>query len=189
MKINKKKIVVPLLVFALVVTTIGGTLAWLMDKTDEVKNTFTVGNVGVTLQEKDKDGNWQETGRNDYQLIPGRDLSKEAKVTLDEGSQDAYVFIKVAKENNFDTYLTSAIDPAWTPLPGVDGVYYKENVKAGDAQTILAGNHVVVKDTLTNTDMMNAKELVPSISFTAYAIQKENIDTVADAWNQVKEAK
>lgn len=48
---NKKMVAVLLAVALLIGCGIGGTLAWLMDTTPAVTNTFTVGNVDITLVE------------------------------------------------------------------------------------------------------------------------------------------
>ena len=59
----KKKIFVPVVAAALALCcAIGGTLAWLTDKTDPVVNTFTVGNVDITLA---------ETTGQEYKMVPG----------------------------------------------------------------------------------------------------------------------
>ena len=41
---------------------VGGTLAWLTAKTDTIENTFTIGNVGIKLQEKQGE-DWKTAGR------------------------------------------------------------------------------------------------------------------------------
>ena len=48
----KKKITLTVTALALVIcVAIGATLAWLVDKTDDVTNTFTYGNIDITLTE------------------------------------------------------------------------------------------------------------------------------------------
>ena len=39
------------LVLVMMMAAVGGTIAWLTDSTDEIKNTFTVGNVDIDLTE------------------------------------------------------------------------------------------------------------------------------------------
>ncbi len=75
----KKKITLTVTALALVIcVAIGATLAWLVDKTDDVTNTFTYGNIDITLTETwntDTDGD--ET--NDAwvaKMIPGNTISK-----------------------------------------------------------------------------------------------------------------
>lgn len=81
----------------LVGCAIGGTLAWLTDKTDEVKNTFTTSNIDIELTETGttKDDTTGNETRN-YKMVPGWTLSKDPKVTVKAGSEDCYLFVKVA---------------------------------------------------------------------------------------------
>lgn len=83
---NKKKLVSLCLVLALVLTAvIGGTMAYYTD-TDEATNTFTTGNVDITLI---------EDFEQDSKLMPGVDVKKEVYVK-NEGSETAYVRVHVA---------------------------------------------------------------------------------------------
>lgn len=102
---SKKKIVTACLVVALLATgLIGGSLAYFTD-TDDQKNTFEAGNVGINLDEvvvekNDKTGNYDATDvRTDedqeYVLYPGMTVAKDPTITVDEGSNDAYVAAKV----------------------------------------------------------------------------------------------
>lgn len=172
---NKKKLLVPVMVVALVLATIGGTLAWLKAQTDEVKNTFTVGNVGVELA---------ETTGNEYKLMPGHEYTKDPKVTLTDGSEDAWLFVEVIRSEGFDDCVTAAIADGWTKLDSekTREVYYKESPKAGKAFPVLEGNKVTIKD-LTNDTM---PEVAPTLSFKAYAIQKDGFATVEKAWAEAQ---
>lgn len=177
MKTNKKKILVPLLVLALVVTTIGGTLAWLMDKTAPVENVFSVGNVDVELAESEG---------LDLQMIPGKTITKDPVVTFKAGSEKSYVFVKVDEEN-MPTYLTYDIDSKWTKL-GESNVYWQLMDKADVDQElpVIKDDKVTVGDNIGNTEMDAAKANAPKLTFTAYAVQwakdKTNF-TPEEAWN------
>lgn len=59
---------------------IGGTLAWLTTKTDAVVNTFTAGDIDVTLTET----------KEEYKMVPGRIIHKDPKVTVEKGSEECY---------------------------------------------------------------------------------------------------
>ena len=151
----------------------GGTVAWLVAKTDPVVNTFTYGNIDITLT---------ETTGTSYKIIPGTDITKDPKVTVKGGSEACWLFVEVKETGTFvANKVTYAIDNGWKALPGVDGVYYRE-VAAVTADTdfnVLEGNKITVKDTLTKTDIPTA---APKLTFTAYAVQKDGIDDVATAW-------
>lgn len=67
-------------------------------------------------------------------------------------------------------------------LPGVTGVYYRE-VSATTADTafaVLTDNKITVSTTLTKAEA-NAIT-TPTLTFTAYAVQKDAATTAADAW-------
>ena len=82
---------------------VGGTVAWLQAKSDEVVNTFTFGDITIKLDEtntdgKDAEGNNSTEARdtaNAYDLIPGEVNTKDPKVTVVSGSEKCYVFVKV----------------------------------------------------------------------------------------------
>ena len=179
MKMNRKKILVPLLVLALVVTTIGGTLAWLKYQTTPVVNTFTVGNVNLTLEESEE---------LDLKMIPGKEIKKDPVVKLTEGSEDAYLFVKVDKTENFDTYMTYGMAAGWTKLNGVSGVnnVWYRTATAGESFKVLLNDKVVVKDSVTNELMKEAGTSAPKLTFTGYAVQKAKDNntsfTPAEAW-------
>ena len=85
----KKRIITICLVAALLATCFAGTYAYLTD-TKAVKNTFTTGNVYITLTETGA-----ENGLNSYHLIPGKSYTKDPTITLNAGSENAYVAAKV----------------------------------------------------------------------------------------------
>ena len=168
---------IALLALVLVIGCVaGGTVAWLVAKTEPVVNTFTYGNIDITLT---------ETTGTSYKIIPGTNIEKNPKVTVTAGSEACWLFVKVEQTGTFvANKVTYAIDNGWTPLPGVDGVYYRE-VAAVTADTdfsVLEGNKITVSEDLTKAevDAITADEI--SLTFTAYAVQKAGIDTAADAW-------
>ena len=81
-KNNSKKLIVLLLVLMLLIgSVIGGTVAFLMTKTDPVTNTFVAGNIGVlTLTESDTAVKTAD-GKNTYVIIPGKNITKDPKVS------------------------------------------------------------------------------------------------------------
>mgnify|MGYP004428484369 CR=1 FL=1 len=168
---------IALLALVLVIGCVaGGTVAWLVAKTDTVTNTFTYGNINITLAET--------TGTN-YKIIPGTDIKKDPKVTVTAGSEACWLFVKVEETGTFVAdKVTYAIANGWTALPGEDGVYYRE-VAAVTADTdfsVLEGDKITVKDTLTKGDIKDIAATNPTLKITAYAVQKENIPDAATAW-------
>ncbi len=190
-KLGGKKLAVMLASLALVLcTVIGGTLAWLVTETDPVVNTFTYGDINITLHETDtnKDGD-NDPNTNTYPMIPGHTIAKDPKVTFKANSEDAWLFVKLEKVNNFDDFMTYEMADGWTALDNVDGVYYREASKATqDAEfTVIKDNTVTVKGEVTK-EMLNALDAngasnYPKLTVTAYAVQRDsNIATAADAW-------
>ncbi len=190
-KLGGKKLAVMLASLALVLcTVIGGTLAWLVTETDPVVNTFTYGNINITLKETDtnKDGD-NDPNTNTYPMVPGHTITKDPKVTFMANSEDAWLFVKLEKANDFDKFMTYEMADGWTKLDNVDGVYYREVSKAAqDAEfTVIKDDTVTVKGEVTK-EMLNALDAngasnYPKLTVTAYAVQRDNnVATATDAW-------
>ena len=111
MKKAKKIVALLLCAVLLVGASIAGTLAYLTFRTDEVKNTFTIGKVEIKLDEAvvDKETGVATTertekGNADVRMIPGRTIDKDPTVTVLKDSEDCYVRVKVTVDL-----------PNWTP--------------------------------------------------------------------------
>ena len=174
---KKKTLALVLALTLLVAGVVGGPLAWLTDRTAEGKNTLTVGEINSGLTETTKD----------YKMVPGNTIAKDPTVTVKANSEACWLFVKVTKSENLDTFITYAIAEGWTALPGVDGVYYREVPASAADQTfsVLAGNAVTVKSDVTK-EMLTAKDFAnPTLTFKAYAVQKDNVASASDAWAKV----
>lgn len=181
----------------LVATTVLGTMAYLTSQA-EVVNTFTVGQVKITMDEAkvNPDGTpvtpaERTTDGNAYHLIPGKSYTKDPTIHVDGASEDCYLFVKV--ENGIAAYEAAATSGTiadqiaangWTALTGVNNVFYKEYDK--DAQPVVSdypvfgefkvdgnANNVTGWDTIAT----NAK-----ITVTGYAVQAEGFADAATAW-------
>ena len=178
----KKKLTTVLAIVLVVALSVAGTYAYLTSKTATIKNTFTTGNVNIDLTES--------TG-GFYKMVPDTTIGKDPKVTVKENSEDCWLFVKVEKSANFDSFLTYDMANGWTALDGVNGVFYRQ-VEAGTADqdfAVLANNTVTVKPDVTK-DMMDAiKEGTatnPTLTFTAYACQTAGFENkAAEAWAEV----
>lgn len=172
---KKKTLALVLALTLLVAGVVGGTLAWLTDQTAEVKNTFTVGDINIGLTET----------TTDYKMVPGNTIAKDPTVIVKAESEACWLFVKVTKSENLDTFITYAIAEGWTELQ--DGVYYREVPASAADQTfpVLAGNAVTVNSDVTK-EMLTAKDFAnPTLTFKAYAVQKDNVASVSDAWAKV----
>lgn len=172
---------------------VGGTVAWLTTQTEEVVNTFTYGDINITLEETDtdKDGD-DDPNTNDYEMIPGSEIDKDPLVTVLKGSEACWLFVKLVESDNFDDFMTYEMADGWTALDGVEGVYYREVEDLSEASEdaayyVIKDNKVNVKGEVTK-EQLNALDAIPgensypTLTITAYAVQKDNIATVTDAW-------
>lgn len=203
---NKRSLVLTLSLVLALATATGGTLAWLVDTSAPVKNTFTYGDVDITLDETltDEDGNpVDEEGNpieddedpirtdegNEYEMLPGKEISKDPMVTVAAGSEDCWLLVEIEESANFDEFMTYAVDEKWTALEGVENVYYMEVTESEADQEffVLKDNTVTVKSEVTKEQLnaLNVGETpnYPTMSFTAYAVQKAGVATAADAWD------
>lgn len=174
---KKKTLALVLALTLLVAGVVGGTLAWLTDQTAEVKNTFTVGDINIGLTET----------TTDYKMVPGNTIAKDPTVTVKANSEACWLFVKVTESTDLKDFITYAIAEGWTALPGVDGVYYREVPASAADQTfsVLAGDAVTVKSDVTRTMLETAKTDAPTLTFKAYAIQKDHFATADAAWVEV----
>ena len=191
----KKTIVLILAIVLLLTAAVAGTVACLQYRTDTITNTCTVSKVDIDLTEtKNLDAN----GNFEVQLIPGNVYEKDPKVIVKANSEECYLYVKIEKINNPDTYLTYTDNlDGWTPLEGVENVYYRVVTKSASDQdwNLLVGNNVTVKTTVDNhalAGMYNSDGTVnsdnlPQLKYTAYAIQKANTGADAKAaWTTAK---
>ena len=156
---------------------VGGTAAWLAAKSDPIASTFTFGDINITLTETDH----QE---GPTKIIPGVDIPKDLKVTVKADSVDCWLFLKVKETGTFvDGKVTYSMDDGWIKGNGIpEGFYYREvrDVTADREFSVLKGDKITVSRTLTKADIQNITD--PTLTFTAYAVQMEGINTAAEAW-------
>ncbi len=165
---------------------VGGTVAWLIAESDTVTNTFTYGDINITLTEDDVDADGDPTN-NTYEMVPGNAIVKNPTITVEADSEASWLFVKLEESDNFDTFLTYELADGWTALDGVDGVYYQEAAATGNTAVkygVLANDEVVVAEDITKEQFnaLDAAGAFPTLTVSAYAVQKDNIATAADAW-------
>lgn len=166
----------------LVTMAVGGTLAWLTDTSEQVENTFTPTTIDVSLSETGATDNKKE-----FEMVPGRTLAKDPKVTLETGSQESYVFVEITQSANFETfmepYVMSTAGAGWTlveeettTIGTITKVWmYNASVTGGSAPLqVLANDQVKVKETVTKAQMdALTADTYPTLTLKAYAIQTE----------------
>ncbi len=131
---------------------------------------------------------------------------------------DAYVFVKLegigqsrwtwndtAKQYEItsgnNVVLSFKIDEYWMSL-NEENVFYRK-VSAGEmvgtteqvegktvvtGQSIISSNKIEVSHLITETDVKTVATAADKLTFTAYAIQQQGFETVADAWEEVSDA-
>lgn len=209
MKTAKKAMLMTLCAIILVVATVFGTMAYLTS-TDTVTNTFTVGNVKITLDEAkvDTDGSLvagaARVKENDYKLLPGHTYNKDPMVTLLAGSETSYVKMTVtfSKANELDaifapngadlTSIFNGYDAAnWIAKGSTKDAtantrtyefWYKVAVGAPTADIALDAlfDSITVPGTITKEQLATIEGM--TITVDAYAIQADGFDDADAAW-------
>ena len=121
-KTKTKALLMSLCAVLLVAASVLGTMAYLTDSKD-VKNTFTVGNVAIKLDEakvdemgnlvKNQDGTLAErVPGNAYKLLPGHTYTKDPTVTVLAPSVESYVRMKVTF-NKASALIAMCTNPDW----------------------------------------------------------------------------
>mgnify|MGYP002795392240 CR=1 FL=1 len=138
-KTKTKALLMSLCAVLLVAASVLGTMAYLTDSKD-VKNTFTVGNVSIKLDEAkvnadgkaiDKEGNVvtdlakaERVAENSYKLLPGHEYTKDPTVTVNTPSVESYVRMKVTF-NKASALIAMCTDPEYAEdgPTGVENAY------------------------------------------------------------------
>lgn len=179
-----KKILTAGLAGALAVTAVvGGSLAYFTDS-DAKTNTFTVGNVDITLTEP----GWEATGKVDAETVyAGEALAKDPTVTND-GANPCFVRIKVDGLDSLGEagmityrtdYVTDKLGDGW--VKGDDGYFYYDTVLEVDETTDALFDQIVMPTGLTNED---ANEDGYNVVVTAEAVQAQG---AKPSWADVQE--
>ena len=187
MKKTKKTIGLILGVVLLIGTSVLGTMAYLTSN-DTVKNTFTVGNVAITLDEADvnDDGTViagaNRVKANTYHLIPGHEYTKDPIIHVAADSEDCWLFVKL--ENGLKGIIAETTIEAqmkshdWELVKGEANVYKRAMHKKSSIVT-----DIDVFDNFTlNPDAVVANFGDANITVTAYAIQADGFETADLAW-------
>lgn len=210
MKMKSKALLLTLCAVLLVAASVLGTMAYL-SSADEVKNTFTVGQVKITLDEAKVD----ETGKaissaarvseNSYKLMPGHAYDKDPTVTLHSGSEECYVRMLVTVSNAkeldaiFAAHPTLSLTEVMTGYNAAEWLYqgttkdteqntrtyefwYKTTVSAPNADLALTPLFTGIQ---VPGELTNEEMLTVNnltILVNAHAIQKDGFETPEQAW-------
>ena len=209
MKTKSKALLLTLCAVLLVAASVMGTMAYLTS-TDKVENTFTVGNVTITLDEAkvNTDGTpaapAERVKANEYKLLPGHTYTKDPMVTVLNGSEASYIKMTVTFSK------ASALDAIFAPtganlisiFNGYDSAnwiykdntkdanadtrtyefWYKETVGAPTADVALDAlfDSITVPGTITNEQLATIEGM--TITVNAYALQADGFANADAAW-------
>lgn len=194
----------------LVCVTIGATVAYLTAQSAEVKNTFTVGKVAITLDEKKVDENGvpvegaAHVTENSYKLLPGSEYEKDPTVHVTAGSEPCIVFVEVkngiagietACANNIGTIAQQMAAKGWVALGDkYPNIYCKATVNADGSiipVMVNGGDNLKVFERFAidgdiDSDVLNGYT-DKTITIKAYAIQYSETNAES-AWEDLKPA-
>lgn len=188
----KKKIAVAVSLLLVLALSVGGTIAYLTAQTDAITNTFTIGNIQITLKEMVKDASDNEVeattnAQKAFTVVPGGSDFKKPIITVQAKSEDCWLYAYV--ENNVQvnvnsvptTVATLDIGSDWKVV-ATDGnktLYrYTESAVAYDAAdqnftvftTVSYNGELITKD--NRTDINEADTIVVK----AFAHQSDNVN-------------
>lgn len=154
--------------------TVGSTLAWLSDK-DSAKNTFSIGNVDVTLVEE----NWNpEEGKDIY---PGKTVTKDP-IVKNVGNNPCYVRAKIIFSNeSLKNYIQfNDLDTTNWVYNESDGYYYFQTPVSKNSQTTELFKSVTLKDNYKETDIISF-----DIDVYTEAVQSEGFNNAQAAFSEI----
>ena len=184
----KKKLTLVVSLLLVMALSIGGTLAYLTDTSETITNTFTVGNVTISLA---------ETTGEEYKIIPGDTVKKDPTITVGDKSEDCYVYALIENgltltiDNETVVVATPDIDDTkWTLIAGDDvkGLYRYNEKCSAKATAKIFGEVEYDGEAITaeNIESLSGDKIV----VTAFAHQFANVeqadaDTAAAAWAEL----
>ncbi len=179
MKKSVKALLLVLCAVVLVVATVFTTIAYMTSKTDTITNTFSVGNVTITLDEKVIGGEGRTAEDQQYQITPGAQIEKDPTIHVSANSEASFIYAKVVNNTKVGdvTLVTPNIGSEWVLVDGKTDLYYYNG-------TVEAGKDYVVFATADVSDALTAETSLDetSIVVTAYAIQADGFTDANDAW-------
>lgn len=182
----KKKLMTVLALVLVIAMSVAGTVAYLTHITAPITNTFTVGNIDIGLAET----------TTDFKMVPGCDIAKDPKVTVEANSEDCWLFVRIDESSNLKDFISYAVADGWTRGDGTNipsKVWYRsvEAATADQIFSVLAGDKVTVNNGVTKT-MMDGLEVSgatqPTLTFTACAVQADGFAAASDAYAKAPDA-
>lgn len=179
-KTKTKALLMSLCAVLLVVASVLGTMAYLTDSKD-VKNTFTVGNVTIKLDEAkvDEKGNLvknqddtlaDRVTRNEYKLLPGHTYVKDPTVTVLAPSVESYVRMKVTF-NKASQIIAMCTDPEFAE----DGPTGVENAYPLIRMVKFVEANAAKWDGIIPDNMVDTEEMLADAKYFAYDAEADTL--------------
>lgn len=155
----------------------GGTLAWLTAESKTVTNTFTAGDITITLEEhklKDDgtlDNATKVTENKNYKVVPGATQPKDPFVTVNAKSEKCYVYVKVTN--------TMKVNGTVVATPDISATDWETVATSGD---VTLYRYKGTKSTAGVVDASTAAvelQVFGNVSYDGTLITKANIAAVA----------
>lgn len=188
---SSKMLVLVLALTMITASAAGGTLAWLYSGSRMVSNTFTVGDVNISIQETDTGADDDaDPNTNLYEMGVGTDIAKDPTVTVQAYSSDCWLYVQLNESENFAEFMEYAMADGWQGVTDAEGVYCRPVDSSAEDQsfTVLKDNVVHMKADVTLeklAELQNAADY-PTLSITAFAVQRDSgvkdISTPDSAW-------
>ena len=187
---RRNVLLVVALMLVVCVASIGGTIAWLTDKTEAVTNTFSPSNIDIWMTET-VDGelkdtkNGQSIANNTFKMVPGTVLNKDPKVVIEKGSEPCFVFLKVSESDNLSDFIEYAMVEAWEQLV-VDGnavanVYYQEIDALNESDDVVLDVIGYNKETIAEGAEEPTIEFFRDKVFVSTDVEKTDMDALTSA--------
>lgn len=205
---NKKKTIIAAIIL-LLVFTVGGLIAYFTD-TESRTNTFTIGNVNISLSEP----SWSTVDSNDNgvpdaaeNIVPGQTIPKNPTITNESNTNPAYVFMKVqvpcttetsprelftyTPNSGWSELTTDTLPVACTSGASATHVYYygsNNTLSELGVSTSATATTSALFDGVTLLNNLQGNEGLTgqkSVIVTGYGIQTQGLGstTPADVWS------
>ena len=192
-----KKTLITIIATVLVCCCVAGaTYAWLVDKTTPITNTFTFGDINITLTETKGEAVAGKDNTMSFKAVPGATIAKDPKVTVAANSEACWLFVKITETNNklgAEQIINYSVRDPWQKVNGTDNVYYiKVDSVPAEGYYVFTGagdnanGFVTVNNKITKENLQTLASNVPTITVTAYAVQQEGFATAEAAWAEAE---
>jgi len=176
----KKKIFFQNILILCLLILVIGRMSYAKYRSEKKHETFTIEFIAGDIKLETTDSNTE------FVIVPGKIIAKDTKVTVKANSEACYIFVKLEKSDDFDTYLEYEIASEWIELSENTNIYYCEvpKITTDTDYNVFNNNQIIVKQDIAKEsyELFNQDKL--TLKFTAYAVQKTSeITNASDAWD------